>query len=255
MMTATYALLPNGVLNIMGNLTTADCEAIVGKGLLAQIQFSRKFEVSPQTFSNVNDIVLAKHPRAKLRVPLNEFGAITNLEVLRWTPSLKNLTVDFMTTHSELREINEYLQLEILGVLGKNVSLRHVTRQEALQELFIGENAKDLPSIAGLSDIVRLTLSKMKVKDLGFLQANRSLKELHFILGGVPDLSILQHLPRLEKISFAKVRGLTQDHLKKVLAAASLQEVALEQQNDIHEVRWLEEAGIRVTTFNCKGLQ
>src|SRR2546421_13079737 len=62
----TWMLLHGGVLNIYGELDSADAERIGAQAKLQLIQFGRKFDVSNATLRLLNDHVLAQHPQASL---------------------------------------------------------------------------------------------------------------------------------------------------------------------------------------------
>src|SRR3954452_9562182 len=71
----TWMLLRGGVLNIYGEIDSANAERIGARAKLDIIQFARKFDVSNATLQLVDDHVLAQHPQAGLREPLNCVGA------------------------------------------------------------------------------------------------------------------------------------------------------------------------------------
>jgi len=112
----TWSLEAQGILNIFGDLSDADCVRLE-KLPLVQVQFARRFEVSSATLQVV-DRLLMKYPGARLLLVLNGYGAFDDLEVLARLPHLRKVAVNGQLTANAAEVLVKYPQLDSAFVNG-----------------------------------------------------------------------------------------------------------------------------------------
>ncbi len=70
-----------------------------------------------------------------------------------------------MFKNNQIDKINQYTSLTKLG-LGGGISIKSVTEQKKLEELFLFEKLKDIESIGSMTNLKKITFSKMTIKNL-----------------------------------------------------------------------------------------
>lgn len=246
-----FMLVMGGILNIYGDLTEHDCEVIIASGKIRQIQFARAFNVSINTFELINNNLLVNENSPSLHVFLNGFGAINNLNCLEYLPNLKSLTVIYLNKN-DWPAINKNLRLQKLGIGGVGVSLKGITKQSNLTELFISGQLEDLEEIGSLESLKKLTISELDLKSLEFLANQLSLRELHFFQGSVVNYEQLPSIVRLEKLTFFRVRNLTINKLMPINGMKHLKELKFDTQPELINLDWLKNKNIKTEIVNCQ---
>lgn len=239
-----------GVLNIYNDLTESDCKSIQSKNKLRQIQFARSFNVSDHTFGLINSYFLAAAIGPTLLFTLNGYGAINDLACLSKLSNVKSLTVD-MFKNNQLDKINQFTRLKKLG-LGGSISIKPITEQNELEELFLFEKLKDIEVIGEMKNLKKITFSKMTLKNLDFLTNLGNLKELHFMLGSAANYDKLPEIGKIEKLSFTWVRQLTSQHLLPINKMPFLKELKFDTQAHLTDLDWLKNKTIKTEVINCK---
>ena len=69
-----------GVVNIYENLIDSDCDLILNTKKIKQIQFADKFKVTEKTYDLINHRLLTDSSKPTLRLVLNGFGFVDNLD-------------------------------------------------------------------------------------------------------------------------------------------------------------------------------
>jgi hypothetical protein len=248
-------LLRGGVLNIYGELDTADAERIVAQAKLELIQFGRKFNVSHATLRVLNDHVLAHHPQASLRETLNGFGAFDDLGFLAQLPALRSLGID--GNHAiDLRPVRSHGALEHLAVGGLGTSLSPLQGYERLRSFAFGERTKHHEAVGTFGNLERLTINGQNLKSLTFLKPLQSLRSLSFVLGGTRRFADLPDLQRLDELSIWRTRKLEMDDLIPLNQISSLRRLVLSELPRITSLDWLTNSSLRVLELErMKGLR
>jgi hypothetical protein len=246
-----FILTVGGVLNIYNNLTEADCRAIVLTNKLRQIQFAKSFKVANKTFGLINSNLLTLDKKPIFSFTLNGFDAVNDLECLSQLPNLKSLTVD-MFKNNQLNKINQYSQLTTLGLGGNGVSIKSITEQTNLEELFLFEKLKDIEAIGSMTNLKKITFSKMTLKNLDFLINLDNLRELNFMLGSATNYERLPDIGKIEKLSFTWVRQLTVEHLLPINKMHHLKELKFDTQAHLTDLDWLTKKNLKTEIINCK---
>jgi hypothetical protein len=246
-----FILTVGGVLNIYNDLTESDCQSIVLTNTLRQIQFAKSFKVSDKTFELINGHFLTLDTKPILRFTLNGYDAVSDLECLRQLPNLKSLTVD-MFGNSQLDRINQYSKLITLGLGGDRISIKPITEQTHLEELFLFDKLRDVQVIGSMKKLKKITFSKMTLKNLDFLTNLDNLCELHFMLGSATNYDRLPDIGKIENLSFTWVRQLTVEHLLPINKMTHLKELKFDTQAHINNLDWLTNKSIKTEIINCK---
>jgi hypothetical protein len=251
----TWMLLRGGVLNIYGELNSADAERIGGQAKLELIQFGRKFDVSNATLRLLNDHVLAQHPQASLRETLNGFGAFDDLGFLGHLPGLRSLGID--GNHAiDLRPIRSHGALEHLSVGGLGTSLSPLQGYERLRSFAFGERIKHHEAVGTFTNLERLTINGQNLKSLTFLKPLQSLRSLSFVLGGTRRFADLPDLPRLDELSIWRTRKLEIDDLLPLNQISSLRRLVLSELPRITSLDWLTNSSLHILELEkMKGLR
>ncbi|MES2515958.1 MAG: hypothetical protein V4580_17525 [Bacteroidota bacterium] len=245
-----FILTVGGVLNIYNDLTDSDCKSIQSTNKLSQIQFAKSFKVADRTFGLINNHLLTSDKSPTLSFTLNGYDAVDDLTCLSQLSNVKSLTVD-MFKNNQIDKINQYTSLTKLG-LGGGISIKSVTEQKKLEELFLFEKLKDIESIGSMTNLKKITFSKMTIKNLDFLTSLINLKELHFMLGSATNYDKLPDIGKIEKLSFTWVRQLTVQHLLPINEMKFLKELKFDTQAHLTDLDWLTNRTIKTEVINCK---
>lgn len=252
-----YILSKNGILNIYGNCTAEELDKGISERTewgITLIQFARQFAVEDQLLYQLNKKVIKKFPQCSLRLVLNGEGAIKDLEVLKHLPNLIDLRIE-LTDNIDLAPINKFCKLKSLAIGGDKIFIKEITKQESIEELFVFERVKDIELIGEMQNLRKLTISNMSLKNLGFLQGLKQLKELHFILGGTKNLEVLSEMDTVEVISFTWVRELKMEHLKPINDMRSLKKIKFDRQRHLLNLDWLKDKSIKTEIISCKNFR
>jgi hypothetical protein len=247
----SFMLTSGGVLNIYDDLTEADCLSITSSGMLKQIQFARSFNVVDDTFNLINSRLLPSSKNPKLRVVLNGHDAVNDLKCLRLLTNLRSLTVD-MFKNDQLKELNQYAKLEVLGLGGHGISVKPIAQQTNLEELFLFGKLKDVESISAMKWLKKVTFSQITLKNLDFLADLEELRELSFMLGGASNYEQLPNIGKIESLSFGRVRQLTIEHLQPINRMKYLKKLSFDTQAHLTDLDWLTDRTVKTEVINCK---
>jgi len=243
----TFSLTIGGVLNIADDLTKKDCELILQKNILRQIQIGAI--IGHNSLKLINETLLPSRQNISLRM---EITSTKTLELLSKLPNLKNLNA-YLENGDDLKKINQYLNLETLAIGGPKVSLKPVLEQKILKELFIYiDKPMDIENIGQMNWIDKLTFSTQTLKNLDFLIPLDRLKELHFMLGGTKNLKALSQIGRIEKLSFTRVRKLLIEDLLPINEMKFLKKLTFDTQAHLTDLNWLKNKNIKTEVIDCK---
>jgi len=245
-----FMLTNGGVLNIYNDLTEADCLSITSASQLKQIQFARSFNVVDDTFNLINSRLLPSSKNPTFHVIMNGHDAVQDLKCLRLLTNLKSLTVD-MFKSDQLKELNLYAKLEALGLGGHGISVKPITQQTSLEELFLFGKLKDVESISSMKGLKKVTFSQISLKNLDFLTELDELRELNFMLGSASNYEQLPNIGRIEHLSFGRVRHLTIDHLLPINRMKYLKKLSFHTQAHLTDLDWLTDKTIQTEVINC----
>lgn len=246
-----FMLTTGGVLNIYDDLTEADCLSITSMDTLKQIQFARSFKVDDGTFHLLNSRLLLSSKNPTFSVVLNGHDAVHDLKCLGLLTNLQSLTVD-MFKNDQLKELNEHVKLKVLGLGGHGISVKPITQQTSLEELFLFGKLKDVESIASMKRLKKVTFSQITLKNLDFLTELDELRELNFILGSASNYEQLPNIGRIESLSFGRVMQLTTDHLLPINRMKYLKKLSFRTQPHLTDLDWLKDGSIETEVINCK---
>jgi len=249
-----FMLTVNGVLGIYNNLTEADCKSIVSTNKLTQIQFAKSFKVDSKTFDLINSHFLVSDSYPTVRFSLNGFGAVNDLECLSQLPNLKSLTVD-MFKNNQIDKINQYSRLRALGLGGDGISIKDISQQTELEELFLFEKLKDIEVVGSMKNLKKITFSKMTLKSLDFLANLDNLRELNFMLGSKMNYERLPDIGKIEKLSFTWVRELAPEHLLPINKMRHLKVLKFDTQARLIDLDWLTNKNIKTEVIDCKNFR
>lgn len=246
-----FIMTVGGIVNIYDNLTDSDCDMIQNTKKIKQIQFADNFKITAQTYDLINHRLLSDSSKPTLRLVLNGFGIVDNLDCLEFLTNTKSLTVD-MFKNRQIENINKYLQLEHLGIGGQGLSIKPISEQSELISLFVFDKLNDVETIGKLINLKKLTVSKLTLKNLDFLTTLNQLAELNFMLGSATDYRKLPEIGVIEKMTFTRVRQLTKKHLMILNEMKYLKELTFDTQPNIYDLNWLTDKSIKTEVFNCK---
>ena len=249
-----FIMTVGGVVNIYDNLIDSDCDLILNTQKIKQVQFAEKFKISAHTYDIINHRLLTDNSRPTLRLILNGFGVVDNLNCLEFLHNAKSLSVD-MFKNKQIENISKYLQLEHLGIGGQGLSIKSISEQKGLTSLFVFDKLKDIEIIGELIKLKQLTISRMTPKRLDFLTTLNQLEELNFILGSATDYGKLPEIGVIKKMSFTRVRKLTKGHIMVLNEMNYLKELTFNTQVNLFDLDWLSDKSINTEVFNCKNFK
>lgn len=169
------------------------------------VQFNR--ELSERDYRRLA-AWLEDYPGVTLRV----YGAPTDLEFLRFFPTLRKFQVDAryggLESIEGLRHLRPDAHTLALGATSKRFSLAPLARFTDLRRLSLDGHTKDFEVVSGLTSLVSLTLRSVTLPDLSPLVPLTRLRALDLKLGGTRDLGALPSVGALEYLELWMVRGL-----------------------------------------------
>lgn len=154
----------------------------------------------------------AEHPAKTLRAYAYD-GTITDLEFLRYFPTLRSFQADALYNSlidiEGLRHLPDDVRFLGLGQTKKKLSLRPLARFRKLERLYVEGQTKDIEVISGLKELRSITLRSITLPDLALLIPLRKLRALDLKLGGTKNLSLLPELDTLEYLELWMVKDLS----------------------------------------------
>jgi len=220
-------------LNNPERITKKEIDAIISKRRNPIIQFSHDL-YSPSLLSEIDGLCEFYGEELEVRF-YGHYKKAFNVEVLRYLPSVANLSLDclqYIENHEELGRLDNLKSLsfgvyhfddkEFLSrlnlkplrriVIGenqkKNFDLSYLSACQNLEELFIVGHTKNIDVLASLSKIKKLSLSSIgKKQKIQFVNKMAALDSLKLILGGRESFEEVDN-PNLTKIEIIRVRGL-----------------------------------------------
>jgi hypothetical protein len=173
------------------------------------VQFSRA--LSDTDYAVLADW-LADYPSVILRVYGSYDGSITDLDFLRYFPTLLGFEADGLYDSLVSLDGLNYLPPQLrhlgLGQTRTRLSLAPLARFTALRRLSLEGHTKDLDVVAQLHALTSLTLRSITLADLSLLRPLTRLRALDLKLGGTSNLALLPQIGALQYVELWRVRGL-----------------------------------------------
>lgn len=152
------------------------------------------------------------YPEVRLRVYGGYGGSISDLEFLRFFPSVRLFSVDAiyqLPSLDGIRHLSPDLEDLLIGrTRSKGFSLTNLARFTGLRKLYLEGQQKDFDSIGALAGLEDLTLRSITLPDLSPLEPLSKLRSLDIKLGGTKDLRLLPRVGSLEYVELWMIRGL-----------------------------------------------
>ncbi|HEY4227366.1 MAG TPA: hypothetical protein VGM49_03435 [Candidatus Limnocylindrales bacterium] len=153
------------------------------------------------------------YPEMSLRAYGSYDHSITDLEFLRFFPTLRRFTADALrdslASLDGLRHLNPELEELGIGETKAKLDLAGLSRFPDLRWLFLEGQTKHLEAISALRNLADLTLRSITMPDLSLLLPLRGLRSLDLKLGGTRDLRLLPRVGELRYLELWMIRGLS----------------------------------------------
>ena len=246
--------LGGGRVEISPNDSLNKILALSSNPRLQVLQFNQSLPHS--FFRTLNQEFFSLRPDVQLRA-YGFHGAICDLSFLQELSNLKRFKADCLTDVAGLENIAALDGLILLGLgvfkldnfdflKGVSLSLEELTlaptksrklslinlgRFQRLRRLFLGGHSKDIEALAGHPQLERLYLSSLNPDTLAILRTLPNLRDLELALGRMKDLSTLQGLEGLQKLTIWWVSLLS--NVDALASLKGLQHLSLESQSHI----------------------
>lgn len=199
---------------------------------------------------------IREHPDKTLRAYGSYDGSITDLDFLRWFPTLTRFEVDVyeLDNIEGLRYLPDDLEVLALGATRRRLSLQPISRFHGLRRLFLDGHTKDIDAVARLTTLADLTLRSITLPSLELIQPLRQLQALDLKLGGTRNLDLLPTIGRLRYLELWQVRGL--DDISAAAELADLEYLFLQSLRRVERLPDFSRSDAlkRVWLENMKGL-
>jgi hypothetical protein len=155
----------------------------------------------------------ADQPAKTLRAYGSYDGTITDLDFLRYFPSVRSFQADAL--YHSLANIDglSYLPEDVrfigLGQTKKKLSLAPLSRFRKLRRIYLEGQSKDIEVISDLRELRSVTLRSITLPDLSLLAPLPNLRALELKLGGTKNLDLLPDLRALDYLELWMVKGLS----------------------------------------------
>lgn len=241
--TDRWILYSSGALGLYDNLNEEDFHRLVEPNLITNINFVSDFLVDSYTRENIYRLIEGS-PNLQYvfsRIGINE---VDSFEQLRFFKNLKRLSI---STEGKLgiEIVNKYLSLESLKISGDNADLTYLAEQKSIKQLEISGKVKNIQAVGSLVNLNSLILKHQTLKAIDFLFSLNELKEIHFQLGGKPNLEGIENVVNLERLNFWHVRQLEIDNLLPVNNMNNLLALSLKEQPRISSIDWLDAPNLK----------
>jgi hypothetical protein len=157
--------------------------------------------------------LLSDYPDVALRAYGSYDGTITDVEFLRYFPTLQRFMADalYHSLHSldGLRHLPEGASEIAIGQTKKRLSLDILGRFTSLHRLWLEGQTKGIDVISKLRSLRDLSLRSITLPDLSILTPLDALRLLDIKLGGTKNLALLPEIGKLEYLELWLVRGLS----------------------------------------------
>jgi hypothetical protein len=195
-----------------------------GRGV---VQFDRL--LSDDEFERLADW-MAQYPEMMLRAYGSYDGSITDLEFLRFFPTLRRFDADAL--HSRLRSLDglrhlpDDLEELAIGDTTPRQDLAVLGRFRQLKSLWVEGHTRHIEVIGELKTLDRLSIRSITLPDLSLMLPLRSLRALEIKLGGTTDLRLLPKIGQVRYLELWLIRGL--DDIAPIGRMGSLRSVFLQ---------------------------
>jgi hypothetical protein len=154
-----------------------------------------------------------QYPEMRLRAYGSYDGSITDLEFLRFFPTLRRFGADALWDSLKsldgLRHLPPDVEELAIGSTKAKLDLAVLSRFGELRRLFLEGQTKHLEVLSGLTALDDLTLRSITMPDLSLLLPLRGLRSFDLKLGGTRDLRLLPKVGELWYVELWLIRGLT----------------------------------------------
>ena len=200
---------------------------------------------------------LEQHPSASLTFAPPYAHEITDLEFLRFFPSLRSFVVHLLALESidGLRHVaNSLEQLAVLSAT-RQLDLSVLRRLTKVRRLQIESHKRHIEVLAEMTWLEDLTLRSITLPDLSVLVPLTALVSLDIKLGGTRNLSLLPRIGRLRYLQLWRITGLSD--LSPIGGLTELRYLFLQTLNHVTELPDLTRATHlrRVHLETMKGLR
>jgi hypothetical protein len=234
-----------GIINLSKNLDSKSTQVLTG-GNIHLIQFMKPFQgtVSEETLKVVNDRYLLHNPNCKICFSFGDPSDwrvdFKSLDVLEHLTNLKCLQVSVMKGAVDLSPINKYLQLRELNLYSQNrqLDIDFLKAQTSLESLYLGGRMKNLGTLNQLSWLKKLMLNQ-NLENLDDLRHLYNLHDLHFWGGHVSDLSGIEKIGKIERLTLQEMRKMTQNELLPINKMTNLKYLHLWKLKQVTDKLWL----------------
>lgn len=258
-------------------VSAAELQGILARGLTPVIQFST--DAAPDVLEQVNALCRTFGDKLEVRF-YGFYGGAFDASALKRLPDVENLSVDCLTTirHEDhlgdlprLKKfglgVHELDRPDILSVLPlsqltalsvgqngrRNIDLAPITRCEALSELRLAGQTRNIEAIGALDGLASLRLHSIaKTQGLGFVSSMRGLRDLALLLGGRADIDDVRH-DTLEDLHIDWVRGF--EHLGSLPRFPALRRLRIADQARLKAIDLTGARLEAVSLSNCKTLE
>jgi internalin A len=152
--------------------------------------------------------LVADRPDVQLYVYLD---ATRDLDFLQYFPSVRRLQLALyrLDDIGGLAHVAGVLEQLNFGKTKRAFSLRFLESFPRLDDLFLVGHKKHLATVGNLTNLTRLGLSGITLKDLSLLLPLQKLRALAILLGSTRNLSLLPRLASLEELLLMRITQLS----------------------------------------------
>ncbi|HEV8403856.1 MAG TPA: hypothetical protein VGQ31_12580 [Candidatus Limnocylindrales bacterium] len=224
-----------------------------GRGV---VQFDKR--LTDDDFRQVGEW-FRRYPEMRLRAYGSYDHSITDLEFLRFFPTLRRFGADALfdslRSLDGLRHLPTDLEELAIGETRTRLDLGVLSRFGGMKRLFLEGQTKHLEVISSLTALDDLTLRSITMPDLSLLLPLRGLRSLDLKLGGTRDLRLLPRVGELWYLELWMIRGLAD--VTAVGSIPSLRSLFLQALRQVEALPDMSEATSlrRVRLETMKGLR
>lgn len=194
----------SGNINIYKDLEKENISEIINEQNIHSLQFYQFKNPKNETWEVLNDF-FEKYPNIGLRILWYD---IQDLSFYNLIPNVRKFTIASYNTfdYSKLQTNTKLKHFGIEETKSVAVDISFIKHLKDLESLYVDGMKKGLSNISFLTNLKKLTLRGVKLKNLDFLIDLKNLEELNLLFGSYQNLDSLSNLKNLKSIEFSRVR-------------------------------------------------
>jgi Leucine-rich repeat (LRR) protein len=238
-----HRMLNENFIDIRQPLNLSNIKELLELDNLERIQIRHPIDGFEETCKVLNYHFFSEKPEVAFRVYGNSED-FKDLSFLQFLPNLKRFGIDeyHLQSLDPLSYLSNLEELSIGEIKSAKISYLPIKKLKHLKKLYINGTKRDMDSISEISQLEILHLRSVNLDSLEVLLPLLKLKELHIILGGIRNFTLLPKIGRIDTLELCWITELLEDNLKPITNMPHLKKLTLDRLPHVKSIKWLKNA-------------